>query len=93
MGGMQALTWAVEYPDTVGSRSSLPLPEEPPRSIAYNEVMRRAIATDPQWNSGDYYCAGPGQRTATARILHDYLSKRCFHDAQVRARFCRQRTR
>ncbi|MGI6082660.1 MAG: homoserine O-acetyltransferase MetX [Limnochordia bacterium] len=71
MGGMQALTWAVEYPDTVGSLIVIAAPgRASSQSIAYNEVMRRAIMTDPQWNSGDYYgTRGPVNGLATARML------------------------
>lgn len=56
MGGMQALSWAVEYPDMVRSciflastmRSSA-------QQIAFNEVGRQAIYADPNWDSGNYY--------------------------------------
>lgn len=71
MGGMQTLTWAVEYPEMM--RVIIPI-AAPGRStaqaIAYNEVMRRAIMTDPQWQQGDYYgTAGPVNGLATARML------------------------
>ena len=59
MGGMQALSWAVEYPDFVHSvvflastmRSSA-------QQIAFNEVGRQAIYADPHWDGGNYYNAG-----------------------------------
>ncbi|MDR2624470.1 MAG: homoserine O-acetyltransferase [Methanobrevibacter sp.] len=59
MGGMQALQWMVSYPKMVKkviaiattSRSS-------PQQIAFNEVGRRAIITDINWNKGKYYGKG-----------------------------------
>lgn len=71
MGGMQALTWAVEYPDAVGSLIVIAAPgRASSQSIAYNEVMRRAVTTDPEWRSGDYYgTLGPVNGLMTARML------------------------
>ncbi len=59
MGGMQALQWAVDFPDRVGcvlflastTRSST-------QNIAFNEIGRQAIYADPDWNEGNYY-GGP----------------------------------
>lgn len=71
MGGMQALEWAVRYPDKV--RGLIPI-AAPARSyaqaIAYNEVGRRAIMNDPGWRNGDYYGSeGPTEGLAVARML------------------------
>ena len=62
MGGMQALQWAVAYPDAVRSvdRARHDAPHSP-QQIAFNEVARQAIMADPAWNGGDYY-DGEGRR-------------------------------
>ncbi len=56
MGGMQALQWPISYPDSV--RFSIPIAttaRSSPQQIAFNEVRRRAVMSDPKWNNGDYY--------------------------------------
>ena len=56
MGGMQALQWAIEYPDRVGSVLFLAsTPRSSVQTIAFNETGRQAIYADPHWNHGDYY--------------------------------------
>jgi homoserine O-acetyltransferase/O-succinyltransferase len=60
MGGMQALEWAVAYPDRVVS--AIPIASTTRHSaqqIAFNEVGRQAIMFDPHWNNGDYYGKQP----------------------------------
>ncbi|MGI6542712.1 MAG: homoserine O-acetyltransferase MetX [Limnochordia bacterium] len=71
MGGMQAYTWAVEYPEMVRSTISIAAPgRSGAQAIAYNEVMRQAIMTDPAWLQGDYYgTPGPVNGLSTARML------------------------
>jgi homoserine O-acetyltransferase len=59
MGGMQALQWAVDYPDRVGSVLFLAsTPRSSAQNIAFNEIGRQAIYADPAWKHGDYY-GGP----------------------------------
>ncbi len=56
MGGMQALVWAVDYPERV--QTCIPIASCMAHSamqIAFNEVGRQAIITDPNWNHGNYY--------------------------------------
>ncbi len=56
MGGMQALEWAVTYPELVGKVIAVGTPGRlSPQAIAYNEVGRQAIMLDPYWRQGDYY--------------------------------------
>lgn len=56
MGGMQALQWAVDYPERVGSVLFLAsTPRSSTQNIAFNEIGRQAIYADPNWNKGDYY--------------------------------------
>lgn len=71
LGGMQAMEWAVTYPDDV--LGIVPLGSGGrfhPQGIAYNEVQRQAILTDPNWRGGHYYDgAGPDQGLRIARML------------------------
>ncbi len=81
MGGMQALEWAVMFPDRV--RNLLPIATgaySTARSIAFNELARRAIRLDPAWKHGDYYGGadgGPQHGLALARMIATmtYLSQ------------------
>ncbi len=81
MGGMQALEWAVMYPDRV--RGVLPLAtcaRLSARGIAFNEIARRAILLDPAFNKGEYYenrSGGPSDGLALARMVGTvtYLSE------------------
>lgn len=73
MGGMQALEWAVTYPDRV--RALLPIAtcaRVSARAIAFNEIARRAIMLDPKWRNGEYYGTpggGPDAGLSVARMV------------------------
>ena len=71
MGGMQALEWAVSYPDRVSA--AIPIATTARHSaqqIAFNEVGRQAIMADPDWNEGNYYGGKPPARgLAVARMV------------------------
>jgi homoserine O-acetyltransferase len=71
MGGMQALEWAVSWPDRVVS--AIPIATTTRHSaqqIAFNEVGRQAIMSDPDWNEGNYYSGKPPARgLAVARMV------------------------
>ncbi len=71
MGGMQALEWAVAYPDRVVS--AIPIASTTRHSaqqIAFNEVGRQAIMADPDWADGNYYGKQPpGRGLAVARMV------------------------
>lgn len=55
MGGMQALEWATQYPDAIGSAIILAsTPHPSPQAIALNAVARWAIFNDPTWRKGEY---------------------------------------
>lgn len=56
MGGMQALKWVQMYPEMVKSVVAIATTTKlSPQGIAFNEVGRQAIISDPAWNKGDYY--------------------------------------
>jgi homoserine O-acetyltransferase/O-succinyltransferase len=71
LGGMQALEWALAYPASV--RSVIPIASTSRLSdqgIAFNEVGRNAITSDPNWNGGDYYGREiPAGGLAIARMI------------------------
>ncbi|RMF16857.1 MAG: homoserine O-acetyltransferase [Candidatus Dadabacteria bacterium] len=72
LGGMQALEWAWRYPDRV--LSVMPLATSAalsPQGIAFNEVGRQAIMSDPHWNNGDYYdrTQKPDKGLSIARMI------------------------
>ena len=71
MGGMQALEWAVLYPERVRSTIPIAAPARSyPQAIAWNEVGRQAIMNDPDWRGGDYYgTPGPERGLSVARML------------------------
>jgi len=56
LGGMQALSWTLRYPDRV--RNGMVIAAAPKLSaenIAFNEVARQAILTDPEFHDGNFY--------------------------------------
>src|SRR6266436_4398113 len=89
MGGMQALEWAVSYPDAVAA--AIPIATTARHSaqqIAFNEVGRQAIMADPDWNGGNYYSVQPpGRGLAIARMVGHitYMS-----DESMREKFGRR---
>jgi len=89
VGGMQVLEWCVRYPGMVAA--AIPIATTTRHSalaIAFNEVARQAIMSDPNWNNGDYYF-GPRPETglAVARMIGHvtYLS-----DESMRLKFGRR---
>ena len=55
LGGMQALHWAVHYPERVRNCVALAAaPKLTAQNIAFNEIARQAILSDPDWLSGHY---------------------------------------
>ena len=84
MGGMQAIEWAIKYPDYVDSviitASAARLSAQ---GIAFNAVGRNAIISDPNFNNGDYYeGAHPERGLAIARMVGHitYLSEQAMHN-------------
>jgi homoserine O-acetyltransferase len=72
LGGMQALQWTLAYPNRV--RHALVIASAPnltAQNIAFNEVARQAIITDPEFYDGNYYAHGvvPRRGLRIARML------------------------
>ena len=94
MGGMQVLQWTVIYPDMVKKAIVIASTGySTPQQIAFNEVGRQAIVSDPEWNGGNYYdrtsydSSGPAQGLALARMIGHitYLSNESMHEKFGRA--------
>ena len=90
LGGMQALSWTLQYPDRV--RHAVVIASAPnltAENIAFNEVARRAIVTDPDFHEGNFYNHGviPKRGLRIARMIGHitYLS-----DDVMNAKFGRQ---
>ncbi|MFZ5686740.1 MAG: homoserine O-acetyltransferase MetX [Bacillota bacterium] len=71
MGGMQALEWAISFPDFIRSAVSIAASGRlSPQGIAYNQVQRMAIMGDPGWNQGQYYGVSlPSHGLSLARMI------------------------
>jgi homoserine O-acetyltransferase len=56
LGAMQALQWAIAYPERIANAIVVAgAPKLSAQNIAFNEVARQAITTDPDFHGGDYY--------------------------------------
>src|SRR5437868_2509758 len=56
LGGMQALAWSMMYPERVAHCIDIAsTPKLSAQNIAFNEVARSAILSDPDFHGGDYY--------------------------------------
>ena len=72
LGGMQALCWTLRYPQRV--RHAVVVASAPnltAENIAFNEVARRAIVTDPEFHGGHFYEHGvvPKRGLRIARMI------------------------
>jgi homoserine O-acetyltransferase len=72
LGGMQALSWTLQYPSRV--RHAVVVASAPnltAENIAFNEVARRAIVTDPDFHGGHFYAHGtvPKRGLRIARMI------------------------
>ncbi|MDH5204245.1 MAG: homoserine O-acetyltransferase [Hylemonella sp.] len=71
LGGMQALSWSLQYPKRVGHAVVVAsAPNLTAENIAFNEVARRAIVTDPDFHGGNFYA-------------HDVIPKRGLRIARM----------
>jgi len=72
LGGMQALQWAVDFPDWVEHCVALAsAPGLTAQNIAFNEIARHAILSDPDFSGGDYLAQEtlPARGVALARMV------------------------
>ena len=72
LGGMQALSWALQYPQRVRHCVAIATaPNLSTQNIAFNEVARRAIVTDPDFHGGHFYAHGvvPARGLRLARMI------------------------
>jgi len=90
VGGMQALSWLVKYPERI--HSVIPIAtaiKHSPQQIAFDEVGRQAIMADTHWKSGNYYEGPlPAKGLAVARMIGHitYMS-----DVSMAEKFGRQK--
>jgi len=90
LGAMQSLQWTISFPEKLRHAVVIACaPNLSAQNIAFNEVARQAIITDPDFHGGDYYeHAGKPQRgLRVARMVGHitYLS-----DDEMAAKFGRQ---
>ncbi|MBL0918689.1 MAG: homoserine O-acetyltransferase [Hydrogenophaga sp.] len=90
LGGMQAVSWTLQYPDRV--RHAVVVASAPnltAENIAFNEVARRAIVTDPDFHGGHYLRHGtlPRRGLRIARMIGHitYLSDDVMNEKFGRA--------
>lgn len=85
LGGMQALQWSIDYPDRLRHAIIIAAaPKLSTQNIAFNEVARQAIMTDPEFHEGRYYDFDtvPKRGLMLARMLGHitYLSDDALRD-------------
>jgi homoserine O-acetyltransferase len=90
LGGMQALSWSLRYPARLRHCIAVATaPNLSAQNIAFNEVARRAIVTDPEFHGGHFYAHGtvPRRGLRVARMIGHitYLS-----DDAMEAKFGRE---
>lgn len=72
LGGMQALAWSMLYPARVAHCLVIAsTPKLSAQNIAFNDVARQAILTDPDFHAGDFYSHGvvPKRGLRVARMI------------------------
>jgi homoserine O-acetyltransferase/O-succinyltransferase len=72
LGGMQALAWTLRYPERVAHCVAVATaPKLSAQNIAFNEVARSAILSDPDFHGGNYYAHNvkPKRGLRVARMI------------------------
>ena len=90
LGGMQAIEWSLQFPDRIRHVMAIAsAPKLSAQNIAFNEVARQAIISDPEFHGGHYaeYGVVPANGLRLARMVGHitYLS-----DSQMGEKFGRQ---
>jgi homoserine O-acetyltransferase len=85
LGGMQALEWAIRYPDQVDAIVVIASTHAlHPQGVAWNAIARESIMRDPAWQGGRYYGTGqaPEAGMGVARMVGHvtYLSGPALND-------------
>ena len=89
LGGMQALEWAILFPDQVDAIVAIASTHAlHPQGVAWNAIAREAIMRDPAWQGGHYYGTGaaPEAGLGVARMVGHvtYLSAQALDDKFAR---------
>ena len=85
LGGMQALEWAIMFPDQVDAIVAIASTHAlHPQGVAWNAIARDAIMRDPAWQGGQYYGTGaaPDAGMGVARMVGHitYLSAQALDE-------------
>ena len=95
MGGMQCLAWAVLYPEMVHSVITIATNyRHTAQQIAFHEVGRQAIMSDPDWQDGNYYGKSiPARGLALSRMIGHitYMSEKSMEEKFGRKLFSKER--
>jgi len=91
LGGMQALQWAIDYPERIAHAIAIAAASKlTAQNIAFNEIARQAIRSDPDFHNGRFYDYNtePRQGLRLARMLGHitYLSHDLMHEKFGRER-------
>lgn len=75
IGGMQAIQWAIEYPDQMECSIAIGAAPLTAMGLALNHLQRQAILNDPDWRGGDY----PEDRPPAAGLRHARAIAMCSY--------------
>ena len=87
IGGMQALSWAVDFPERVERCIAIGAAPLSSMGLALNHLQRQAIRNDPAWRGGDYPLNQPpaaGLALARAIAVCSYKSPELFSERFAR---------
>ena len=87
IGGMQAIQWAIDYPDRVSHSIAIGASALNAMGLALNHLQRQAIFNDPNWRNGDYPAGDPpraGLAQARAIAMCSYKSSELFTERYAR---------
>ena len=84
MGAMQVLQWIIDYPEKINNSIHIAgALKHSAQNIAFHEVGRQAIMSDPNWHNGNYLIKNtkPERGLSVARMIAHitYLSEEALH--------------